>query len=176
MARLIFGMNVSLDGYVDYDRFAPSEGLFRHYVQQAREVAGSIYGRRLYEIMAYWDEDRPEWKDDERDFAEAWRAQHKWVASHSLSEVGPNATLLGSDLEAEVRKVKDSVEGEIAVGGPVLARSLAGMGLIDAWRLYYHPVTLGHGDPFFVEGLPRLRLTAVEEMGEDVVRLTYERG
>jgi hypothetical protein len=118
MATLVFGMNVSLDGYVDHDRFAPSPGLFAHFIEQAREQAGSLYGRKLYEIMAYWDEDRPEWNAPERAFAEAWRAQPKWVASRGAPPLGPNATLLGADLEAEIRTLKATVEGESNSAAP----------------------------------------------------------
>ena len=121
MAKLFFGMNVSLDGYVDHQAFAPGPELFRHFCDQVRGLTGSLYGRRLYEVMRYWDEDRPEWGADERDFAAAWRAQPKWVVSRSLTSVGPNATLVGDDLEALVRRLKAEQDGEIAVGGPALA-------------------------------------------------------
>jgi hypothetical protein len=70
MAKLVFGMNQSLDGYVDHLEFAPSPALFRHFIEQARGQTGSVYGRRLYEVMRYWDEDRPEWDAEERDLAE----------------------------------------------------------------------------------------------------------
>ncbi len=173
MARLIFGANMSLDGYVDHDGFAPGPGLFRHFIEQAREQAGGIYGRRLYEIMRYWDEDQEEWDEPEREFAEAWRRQHKWVVSRSLTSVGPNATLVDGDLAAAMRKVKDEVDGEIEVGGPKLAHSLTELGLIDAYRIYLHPVVLGGGNPYFAGPRPRLRLAASEPMGEDVIRLTY---
>jgi hypothetical protein len=61
MAKLVFGMNVSLDGYVDHQEFAPGLALFRHFIEQVRGLTGSVYGRRLYEVMRYWDEDHPEW-------------------------------------------------------------------------------------------------------------------
>ncbi len=173
MARFVFGMNVSLDGYVDHMGFAPGPKLFRHFVEQAREQAGSVYGRHLYEIMRYWDEEHPEWSADERDFAAAWRGQHKWVVSRTLKEVGPNATLVSEDVEETLRGLKDRLEGELEVGGPDLARSLTEWGLIDAYRLYLHPVVLGRGAPFFANSRPSLRLVASEPMGEDVVRLTY---
>ena len=73
MAKLVFGMNQSLDGYVDHMAFAPSPTLFRHFIEQVRGQAGSVYGRRLYEVMRYWDDDRAEWDAEERDFAAAWR-------------------------------------------------------------------------------------------------------
>lgn len=172
MATLVFGMNVSLDGYVDHDRFAPDAELFRHFIEQAGEQAGSIYGRRLYEIMSYWDDEHPEWDVAERAFAEAWRSQRKWVVSRTLTSVGPNATLVGEDLEAEIRRLKAEVDGEIEVGGPDLAQSLGELGLIDAYRLYLHPVVLGEGRPYFQGPRPRLRLAATDHIGE-AVRLTY---
>lgn len=173
MAKLIFGMNVSLDGYVDYTAFAPGPKLFRHFIDQQRTLAGSIYGRRLYEIMRYWDEDHPEWDEPERGFAAAWRDHRKWVVSRTMTSVGPNATLISDDVAGAVGRLKAEVPGELAVGGPVLAQSLTELGLIDAYQLYLHPVVLGRGDPFFAGPRPPLRLAANEPMGEDVIRLTY---
>ncbi|MBX3428524.1 MAG: dihydrofolate reductase family protein [Hyphomonadaceae bacterium] len=177
MAKLVFGMNMSLDGYVDYDRFAPDPALFRYFIEQTRKTAGSIYGSRLYELMSYWDSDA--WnqdgraQDDLRAFAEAWRAMPKWVVSKSLKEVGPNATLISRDFEAAIRKLKAEREGEIEVGGPKLAASLAKLGLIDEYHIFLHPVVLGHGEPFFVEARPRLRLTGSDRIGENALKLTY---
>lgn len=173
MAKLVFGMNQSLDGYVDHMAFAPGPKLFRHFIDQARQQAGSIYGRRLYEIMSYWDEDHAEWDDAEREFAAAWRGQPKWVVSNSLRSVGPGATLIEGVLEAAIRQLKAEVEGEIEVGGPDLARSLTDLDLIDEYRIYLHPVVLGHGTPYFAAPRPPLRLMGADEMGEDVIRLTY---
>jgi hypothetical protein len=73
MARLVFGMNQSLDGYVDHTAFAPDPTLFRHFIAEAERQAGSIYGRRMYEIMRYWDDDHAEWTAAEHAFAAAWR-------------------------------------------------------------------------------------------------------
>ena len=171
MATLVFGMNVSLDGYVDHTAFEPSPELFRHFVEQTREQAGSLYGRRLYEVMRYWDEDQPGWGAAEREFAAAWRSQKKWVVSRSLTSVGPNAMLIPDDVEAAVRGLKAEVDGEIEVGGPELAGTLAG--LIDLYRMYLHPVVVGGGTPYFAGARPPLRLVAVEPMVQDVVRLTY---
>ena len=173
MAKLVFGMNVSLDGYVDHMAFAPSPALFRHFVEQAKEQTGSVYGRKIYEVMRYWDEDQPGWEADELAFAAAWRRQPKWVVSRTLSEVGPNATLVGDDLEAAVRALKADHGGEIEVAGPELARSLTDLGLIDEYRIYLHPVVLGQGKPYFAAPRPPLRLAASEPMGDDVIRLTY---
>jgi dihydrofolate reductase len=174
MAKLVFGMNQSLDGYVDHMAFGPPDPvLFRHFMEQVRALAGSLYGRRIYEVMQYWDEDQPGWGADERDFAAAWRAQPKWVVSRTLKSVGPNASLLEGDLGAAVRALKARLEGEIDVAGPELAQSLTDLGLIDEYRLYLHPVVLGGGKPFFAGARPRLRLVASDRIGEDVIRLTY---
>jgi dihydrofolate reductase len=173
MANLVFGMNVSLDGYVDHQEFAPGPALFRHFIEEVRGLTGSVYGRRMYEVMRYWDEDDPEWTPDFRDFAAAWRSQPKWVVSRSLKSVGPNATLVKDDIEAVIRGLKDELAGEIEVGGPDLARSLTELGLIDEYRLYFRPVVLGRGKPFFAGPRPPLRLVASDRIGEDVIRLTY---
>jgi dihydrofolate reductase len=173
MAKLVFAMNQSLDGYVDHMAFAPSPALFRHFIEQARDQAGSVYGRRIYEIMRYWDEDHPEWDADRLAFAAAWRRQPKWVVSRSSKSVGPNATLVENDLEATIRGLKAQRIGEIAVAGPDLARSLTDLSLIDEYRLYLHPFVLGRGTPFFAGRRPPLRLVANDLVDEDVIRLTY---
>ncbi len=176
MAKLVFGMNVSLDGYVDHDKFAPDAVLFRHWIDHVAGLAGSVYGRRMYEIMRYWDDDDPQWNSDRRDFAAAWRRLPKWVVSRSLRTVGRNATLVSDDLEAAIRRLKREVAGEISVSGPELAQGLTELGLIDEYRLYVHPVVLGGGKPFFAGPRPPLRLAASERIGEDVIRLTYVPG
>ena len=174
MAKLIYGLNLSLDGYVDHLHMgAPSKALFRHFVEHVQGLAGIVYGRRMYEVMRYWDEDHPEWDPDELDFAVAWRRQHKWVASRTLKSVGPNATLVGDDLDAAMRGLKAQLVGEIGLGGPDLARSLTDLGLIDEYRLYFRPFVLGQGKPYFAGPRPPLRYVATERIGEDTIRLTY---
>ena len=173
MAKLVFGLNQSLDGYVDHQEFAPGPSLFRHFTEQVRDLAGSVYGRRMYEVMRYWDEDRPEWDAEERDFAAAWRSQPKWVVSRSLKSVGPNATLVQNDVGTVLRELKARLVGEIDVAGPDLARSLTDLGLVDEYRLYFRPFVLGHGTPFFAGPRPPLRLVASDLVGDGVIRLTY---
>ncbi len=173
MARIVFGMNVSLDGYVDHTAFAPGPELFRHFIDEAQGQVGSIYGRQMYEVMRYWDETDPAWDADEQAFAAAWRKQSKWVVSRSLSSVGPHASLVQGNLGSAVRELKAEHDGEIEVAGPSLANSLAELGLIDEYRLYLHPVVVGGGKPYFAGFQPALRLQSHDTMGEGVVRLTY---
>lgn len=173
MAKLVFGMNQSLDGYVDHDRMETGPALFRHWTDHVARLAGSIYGRRMYEIMRYWDDDDSGWAADGHAFAAAWRRQPKWVASRTLTSVGTNATLVEDDVAALARDLKARLDGEIAVSGPDLAQSLTDAGLIDEYRLYLHPAVLGRGTPFFAGPRPPLRLTATDRVSEAVIRLTY---
>jgi dihydrofolate reductase len=173
MAKLVFGMNQTLDGYVDHTAFAPGPKLFRHYIEQVGGLTGSIYGRRMYEVMRYWDDDRAEWDAAEREFAAAWRGQPKWVVSRSLKSVGPNATLVSNDIEQVVRRLKTDLDGEIDIAGPELAGSMTELGLIDEYRIYLLPVVLGSGKPFFAGPRPPLRLKDYEQVDEDVIRLSY---
>ncbi len=173
MAKLVFGMMQSLDGYVDHMEFAPGPALFRHFIELVASLTGSVYGRRMYEVMRYWDDDLPEWVAEERDFAAAWRSQPKWVVSRSLTSVGPNATLVSDDIETVIRGLKAELTGEIDVAGPELAHSLSELGLIDEYRLYLCPVVVGRGKPFFAGPRPPLRLLGSDVIAGDVVRLTY---
>lgn len=173
MAKLVFGMNQSLDGYVDHDKFAPDATLFRHFVKEAEGQTASLYGRVTYGLMRYWEGSESGWNADEHAFAAAWQKQQKFVVSHTLSSVGPNATLVQGDLGDAIRKLKAEHDGEIEVAGPNLAKTLTALGLIDEYRIYLHPVVLGEGAPYFAGPRPRLRLVTHDQIGDDVVRLTY---
>jgi Dihydrofolate reductase len=176
MATIVFGMNQSLDGYVDHDRFGPGPKLFRHFIEQTQQRAGAVYGRRMYEIMRYWDDEQPDWDDDERAFAQAWRAMPKWVVSHTLTSVGPNAQLVTDDLADAIARLKSELDGSIEVAGPNLARTLTELGLIDEYQIYLHPVVLGSGTPYFAGPRPPLRLIAHDEVGDGVLKLAYTAG
>ncbi len=191
MGKLVFGMMQSLDGYVagaaggpGSDGYVaslaaglelppPGVALARHFNDHVRGLAGTLYGRRMYEVMSYWDEDQPDWDAADHDFAAMWRAKPKWVVSGSLKSVGPNATLVTGDVEAFVRQLKAEVEGEIDVAGPELAGCLTDLGLIDEYRLYLRPFVLGRGKPYFAGARPPLRHIATDRVGEEAVRLTY---
>jgi len=173
MAKFVFELNQSLDGYVDHDAMEPDAVLFRHFIERTHSITGMVYGRGMYELMRYWDDDLPEWGAEEREYAVAWRSRPKWVVSHSLKSVGPNATLVAGDLEAAMRGLKARHDGEIEVAGPVLAGSLTELGLIDAYRIYLRPYVLGRGRPFFTGPRPPLRLIETARIGESTIRLSY---
>jgi len=178
MARLVYGLLQSVDGYVSGPEGGPglpmpSDALHRHFSDQLRQTAGSLYGRHMYEIMRYWDGEEAEEHEVGREFALAWRAKPKWVVSRTLKSVGPNATLVSDDLAGFVNRLKADHDGEIEVAGPQLAKSLTELGLIDEYRLYLSPVVLGEGKPFFAGPRPPLRLVANDRLDEDTVLLTY---
>jgi dihydrofolate reductase len=174
MAKLVYGLMQSLDGYVDHMKLGPpSPEVSRHFKEEMRGLTGLIYGRRMYEIMSYWDTDLPDWDAEDHSFAAVYRSTPKWVMSRSLKSVGRNATLVAGDLEKTVRKLKAEQTGEIHVAGPVLAQSLTEAGLIDEYRLCLRPVVLGGGQPFFAGARPPLRLVSSDLIAKDLPRLTY---
>ena len=177
MGKLVFGMMQSLDGYVDgvsggLELPPPGPLLAREFADHVRGLAGALYGRRIYEIMRYWEDDRPEWDADDHEFAASWRALPKWVVSRTLESVGRNATLVRENVEEFARGLKQNVDGEIDVAGPTLAASLTDLGLIDEYRLYFRPFVLGGGKPYFAGARPPLRIIASELFGDEGVRLT----
>ncbi len=174
MARLVYGLMQSLDGYFDHMKLGPpAPAVSHHFFEEVRGLTGLIYGRRTYEIMSYWDEDLPDWDAEDHDFAAIWRSKPKWVASRSLKSVGPKATLVAGDFGKLISKLKAELAGEIHVAGPVFAQSLSEARLIDEYRLYLRPVVLGGGQPYFAGPTPPLRLVASDLIGDDVVRLSY---
>lgn len=178
MGRLIFAMMQSLDGYIAGRSGGPQLPppgpiLHRHFNDLVRGLDSLLYGRRMYEVMRYWDEDQPAWDEIDHDFAQAWRSKPKWVASRSLTSVGPNATLVQGDLSDFAANLKSERDGEIDVAGAELANVLSVAGLVDEYRLYFRPHVLGTGKPYFAGSQPPLRLMKLDAIGEDAVRLTY---
>ena len=174
MAKLVYGLSQSLDGYVDHMKLGPpAPAAFRHFIELVRGLTGSIYGRRTYEIMRYWDEDLPDWDAGDHEFAAVWRSKPKWVVSRSSKPVGPNAKLVQGEVEAALRGLKAQLPGEIEIAGPNLVGSLPNSGIVDEYRIYLHPIVLGSGQPYFTRPRTPLRLAASDLIAEDVIRLTY---
>jgi dihydrofolate reductase len=179
MGKLVLGMNLSLDGYVDgiegkLDMPPPSPELFSYWIRTVRSHAGAVYGRRMYEVMRYWDDDHSEWTGPRREFAIAWRALPKWIVSRTLLSVGPNAMLITGDIETQVRDLKARTDGTLSVSGPQLAGLMTKYGLIDEYHLYLRPFVLGQGKPFFHEARPPLRLISSERVDDVTIHLAYE--
>ncbi|ORB28519.1 dihydrofolate reductase family protein [Mycolicibacterium parafortuitum] len=157
MGRLIYGMNVSLDGYIadargDIDWSDPSEELHQYWNDFERETALAFYGRRLYELMsAYWptaDQD-PDVPPLIADFAQIWRDMPKVVFSRTLESVDWNSRLERGDPVEVVRKLKAETDGQLEVAGATLAAPIVRAGLVDEYRLVIGPTAVGGGIPFF---------------------------
>ena len=181
MARIVYSMMVSLDGYIagptgDIGLPVPEADLHQHFNDMMEQTSMELCGRRMYEVMRFWDNPEREASDSkvERDFARAWQETPKIVFSTTLREVGPNARLVNSDAENEVASLKLKTEGYISVAGANLAAHLARANLIDEYRLYMHPVVLGGGKPYFHSGLS-LKLTPLgtESLPQGVTLLRY---
>jgi dihydrofolate reductase len=181
--RLIYSMGVSLDGYIagrngEIDWSAPDEELHRFHNEQAGQTGLYLFGRRLYEVMTYWDtaeETLPPEEEVEREFARIYKQTPKLVVSSSLTEVKGNARLLTGDLAEEVERLKAQPCKDLAVGGAGLAASLIERGLVDEYRLFISPVALGGGTPYFPPLERRLELELVESrtFGSRVLYVRY---
>ncbi|MDP1702326.1 MAG: dihydrofolate reductase family protein [Aestuariivirga sp.] len=184
MARIVYSMMVSLDGYIagpngDIALPVPEEALHRHFNDMMGQTSMELCGRRMYEAMRFWDSPERETSalEVERDFARAWQKTPKIVFSTTLREVGPNARLMNGDVENAASALKLERDGYISVAGAELAAHLARASLIDEYRLYVHPVVLGGGKPYFQSGLSlSLKPLGTESLAQGVTLLRYAPG
>ncbi len=171
MGKLIYLFNVSLDGFIEtpdhsLDWTKVDEELHSFFNDQTRELDASLYGRRLYEVMAaYWPtgESNPASDDTMREFARIWNAMPKIVFSSTLDEVHWNSRLVRGDVAEVLAGLRTEFDGDLGVGGPNLAAQFIRRGLVDEYRLVVHPVVLGAGTPFFPPLDAPLRLRQVEQ-------------
>lgn len=182
MGKVSYGMMLSLDGYIAGVEGGPSlpvpeEPLHRYFNQLQRQATVSLFGRRLYELMQYWDtaDQQPNCPDVEREFSRFWKETPKVVVSTTLTSVGPNARLVNGDgLEQLVRELRAAPDADVQVGGATLAASLSRLGLIDEYLLYFYPVVLGGGTPYFTAGSAlQLEPIGEEKLSQGVVLLRY---
>jgi dihydrofolate reductase len=184
MRKLIYSMSPSLDGYVadqdgNFDWAAPDEELHRFHNEQTRQLGLHLLGRRLYEIMTYWEtaeERNPSAPQHELEFARIWKALPKIVFSNTLTTVEGNTTLSRRDPVEEVRALKEQPGEDVGVGGVALAASLTAHGLIDEYHLFINPLVLGGGKAFFArDQVITLDLIETRTFSSRVVYLRYGR-
>ena len=184
VAKLIYSMNVSLDGFVegpdgDFGWGVPDEELHRFHNAQVKRLSAHLLGRKLYETMVYWEtaEQDPAISDYAAEFARIWKQLPKVVCSSTLTEVEGNTRLATGSIEEEVARLKSEYDGEIAVGGPGLAGACARLDLIDEYVLFAHPTIVGGGLPYFPDLTAPLELKLIETrtFGNRVVHTRYER-
>jgi dihydrofolate reductase len=181
MAKLIYSALTSLDGYVadedgNFDWAKPSEEVHVFVNDLERPVGTHLYGRRMYEVMAYWETadtvDQPPFI---RDYAEIWQAAEKIVYSRTLAEVSSARTRIEREFDLEaVRQLKATADRDIGVGGPDLAAQAFEAGLIDELHLFLAPVVVGGGKPSLPDKV-RLELELLDErrFANGVVHLHY---
>ena len=170
MGTLIYGFNVSVDGYIadaqgDIDWSDPSEELHQYWNDFERNTALSFYGRRLYELMAaFWPtaDQQPETNPMIADYARVWRAMPKVVFSHTLESVDWNARLERGDPVDVVTKLKAETEGQLEIAGATLAAPVVRAGLVDEYRIVLVPTAVGGGIPYFPPLPSRIPLRLVE--------------
>jgi dihydrofolate reductase len=184
MRKVIYSMGVSLDGFIagpsgEIDWTAPDEELHRFHNEQTREIGAHLLGRRLYEVMLYWEtaDEKTSSPDFELEFARIWKAQSKIVFSKTLETVEGNARLVREGVAEEVAQLKEEPGKDLSVGGAGLAATLINLGLIDEFRLFVNPVVLGNGTPYFPPLDERINLELVETktFGSRVVYVRYQR-
>ena len=182
MARLIYSMLTSLDGYVEDERGefvwgVPDEALHTYINELASSVGTYLYGRRMYETMVYWETAHtlPDQPQFELDWARQWQAAEKVVYSRTLSEPSSARTRIERDFDPEVvRRLKADADHDITVDGPELAGQAIRAGLVDELQVIFFPVVVGGGKRFFPEGV-RLALELIEDRRFDsgVIVLRY---
>src|SRR5437870_8787895 len=182
MAKLIYSAITSLDGYVadeegNFDWAAPDEEVHRFVNDLERAVGTYLYGRRMYEVMVYWEtaDTLAEQPPFERDFAEIWQAADKIVYSRTLEQAASSRTRIEREFDPDaVRRMKASAERDLSVGGPELAAQAIKAGLVDELHLFVTPIVVGGGNPWLRDGV-RVELELLDEhrFGSGVVHLHY---
>jgi dihydrofolate reductase len=173
----------SLDGFID----GPSRDLDWHIIdeelhtfinEQQRTIDTYLFGRRMYEVMVYWDTADKDLSNPEYvlEFARIWRNIHKIVFSKTLEKVQDNATLNRGNIVDEVIKLKAEPGQDMSVGGATIAGALMRLGLLDEYQLFVHPIVLGGGTPMFqtLDHKIDLRLVETRTFGSEVVLLRYQ--
>ncbi len=185
MGKLIYCLNVSLDGFIETPDKSLAwtkvdDELHTWFNGQMRGVDASLYGRRLYELMAgYWPTagSDPEATETERDFSRLWLETPKIVFSTTLPSVDFNSRLVRGDVGEQLARLRTEFEGDLEVAGPNLASQFVRRGLVDEYRLLVHPVIIGAGTPFFpqLDAPIDLALTETRTFGSGVTLLRYEK-
>jgi dihydrofolate reductase len=182
MARLIYSMLTSLDGYTedengDFGWATPDEEVHAYINELAAPVGTYLYGRRMYETMVYWESAHtlPDQPWFELEWARQWQAAEKIVYSRTLAEPRSARTRIEREFDPEaVRRLKADAAHDITVDGPELAAQAIRAGLVDEFQPIVCPVVLGGGTRFFPDGVRlELELLGERRFGSGVVVLRY---
>lgn len=185
MSNVVLSGNVSLDGYIEdsegnFDFTEPDEEVHRFWNAVVRESGAQLMGRRLYETMEpFWSDTaaNPTGTAHIDEFATAWADTPRYVFSRTLDSPAHGVQLAGSDLTAEIERIKGQSDGNLEVGGPDLGNSLAELGLVDQLRMVVAPVALGSGKPFLGSAFAGIEWKLLENRSFEsgTLLLRYER-
>ncbi len=182
MAKLIYAAISSLDGYVadsegNFDWSAPDEEVHRFVNELERPIGTYLYGRRMYEVLRYW-ETAPTGNDGAsagQEYAKIWQAADKIIYSKSLQQVSTARTRIERDFDPQaIQQLKAAATRDLSVGGPTLAAQAIKLGLVDECHLFLSPIVVGGGNPALPDNV-RLGLELLDErrFGNGVVYLRY---
>ena len=183
MRKVIYSMFVSLDGFIEgpnkeLDWHIVDEELHTYVNDQERALGSFLYGRRMYEVMSYWQtaDTNPSSPEHEVEYARIWKSIPKIVFSKTLEQVEGNARLVRENIVEEITKLKEQTGKDLGLGGANIASTVMRLGLIDEYRLYVHPVVLGGGTPMFptLGDTINLRLVETRTFSSGVVLLRYQ--
>jgi dihydrofolate reductase len=184
MRKIIYSMQVSLDGFIeasdgDIGWSVPDAELHQHFNEMEAAIGVHLYGRRMYEIMSsYWPtaDQQPSVSQVEIEYARLWCSMPKIVFSTTLEKVAWNSRLVRGNIAEEVSRLKSQPGKDMSVSGAGLAASFLQLGLIDEYRLYINPILLGSGKPMFPPMKERISLKLVEtrQFGSRVVLMRYQ--
>jgi dihydrofolate reductase len=182
VANLIYSTIASLDGYVadangNFDWAAPDAEVHAFVNDLERPVGTYLYGRRMYEVMLYWETalEHADQPPAEREYAEIWQGADKIVYSTSLETVSSARTTIERTFDAEaVRRMKAASTSDISVGGPGLAAEAIRAGLVDELHLFVAPVVVGGGTRNLPDGVHvALELLDERRFANGVIHLHY---
>ena len=179
MSKLIYITNTSLDSYIEDESGSIDWGnpdqVFGFITELLRPIRTHLYGRRLYQTMAYWDGPEEGYPPEHCDFARVWQNAEKVVFSRTLTGAGTHNARVEREFDPEaIRRLKRQSEHDIFIGGAELAGLALQAGLVDECHLFVNPVIVGGGKPAFRRGLRRnLELIETRRFSTGVVHLRY---
>lgn len=182
MARLIYSMATSLDGFVsdaegNFDWVTDEEELHAFVVDHFRSVGTYLYGRKMYDVMKFWETAHtlPDLPPPILAYADTWRAANKVVYSTSLTEPDTERTRIERVFDPEaVRRLKAELDHDLTVDGPTLAAQAIRAGLVDEYQVFIGPAIAGGGNPFFPADVRvHLELQDVRRFPNGLVFLSY---
>ena len=181
MRKVLYGLNVSLDGFYEdingkITFTVPEHEVFRHFVELEKEVEVHLYGRKMYETMSYWKPADRNFDTLELEYAKFWNRKPNVVFSRTLESVASNDRLIRDNIAGEVNELKKGPGKYMAVGGGEIASTFIKLGLIDEYRFYFRPILLGKGKPMFRSLAENLALKFIDSkvIGSGVVLLRYQ--